>query len=185
MKMKVKSLFTAAAGILLCAPAGLFAQELPGAGLTAKAAAPIDLTGYWVSIVTEDWRYRMLTAPKGDYYSIPLTPEARKVADTWDAARDVAQGRQCMAYGAPGIMRQPGRVHITWDNDATLKVEVDAGKQTRLFAFGPPRQPAGEATLQGSSVAQWQSPQITRFYTSKISAQDPNTPGFGGQTPQG
>jgi hypothetical protein len=182
--MKFGSIFTGAV-FALCVPAAILAQGPPGTGLTAKAAAPVDLTGYWVAIVTEDWRYRMLTAPKGDYYSIPLTPEARKVADTWDAARDVAQGRQCMAYGAPGIMRQPGRVHVTWDNDDTLKFEMDAGKQTRLFAFGAPHQTAGEATLQGSSAAQWQSPQITRFYTSKISAQDPNTPGFSGQTPQG
>lgn len=162
-----------------------FAQAPPGTGMTAKAAAPIDLTGYWVSVVTEDWRYRMLTAPKGDYYSIPLTPEARRTADTWDAAKDIAQGKQCMAYGAPAIMRQPSRLHIAWDNDNTLKVEIDAGKQTRWFAFGAPRQPASEATLQGSSMGQWQSPQITRFYTSKISAQDPNTPGFRGQTPVG
>jgi hypothetical protein len=178
--MKPRSIFAAA---VLFASAS-FGQAPPGTGQTAKAAAPIDLTGYWVSLVTEDWRYRMLTAPKGDYYSIPLTPEARKVADTWDAARDVAQGKQCMAYGAPAIMRQPSRVHITWDNDNTLKVEIDAGKQTRMFGFGAPRASA-EATLQGSSAAQWQSPQITRFYTSKISAQDPNTPGFSGQTPQG
>jgi hypothetical protein len=184
MKLKF-ALFFSAAAFALCVPAAIFAQAPPGAGQTAKAAAPIDLTGYWVAIVTEDWRYRMLTAPKGDYYSIPLTPEARKVADTWDAAKDVAQGRQCMAYGAPGIMRQPTRVHITWDNDNQLKIETDAGKQTRLFAFGPPKPPAGEPTLQGSSAAQWQTPQITRFYTSKISAQDPNTPGFSGQTPQG
>ena len=177
--------WTAATAFVFCVSAGGFAQGPPGAGQTAKAASPIDLTGYWVSIVTEDWRYRMLTAPKGDYYSIPLTPEARRIADTWDAARDIAQGKLCLAYGAPNIMRQPGRVHITWDNDNTLKVEIDAGKQTRLFWFGAPGQPAGEATLQGTSAAQWQSPQITRFYTSKISAQDPNTPGFGGQTPQG
>jgi len=183
--MKRELIFIAAVTALMCAPAAVFAQAPPGTGQTAKAAAPIDLTGYWVSLVTEDWRYRMLTAPKGDYYSIPLTPEARKVADTWDAARDAAQGKQCLAYGAPAIMRQPGRVDITWENDNTLKVEVDAGKQTRLFPFGPQRQAAGEATLQGSSAAQWQSPQITRFYTSKISAQDPNTPGFSGQTPQG
>jgi hypothetical protein len=183
--MKFGSRFAAAMALALSISAPLRAQEPPGAGQTAKAAAPIDLTGYWVALITEDWRYRMLTAPKGDYYAIPLTPEARKVADTWDAAKDVAQGKQCMAYGAPSIMRQPGRVHITWENDTTLKVEVDAGKQTRLFNFGPLRQPAGEATLQGNSAAQWQSPQITRFYTSKISAQDPDTPGFGGQTPQG
>ena len=180
--MKLRSILTAA--VLLCPAAGIRAQ-VPGEGQTAKAAAPIDLTGYWVALVTEDWRYRMLTSPKGDYYAIPLTPEARKVADNWDAAKDIAQGKQCMAYGAPAIMRQPGRVHITWENDAALKVEIDAGKQTRMFTFGAPRKPAGEATLQGQSVAQWQSPQITRFYASKISAQDPNTPGFGGQTPQG
>ena len=183
--MKSRIIFTAATVFLMHAPAAILAQAPPGSGLTARAAAPIDLTGYWVSVVTEDWRYRMLTAPKGDYYSIPLTPEARSVADTWDASRDVAQGKQCMAYGAPAIMRQPGRVHVTWENENTLKFEMDAGTQTRLFAFGALRQPAGEATLQGSSAAQWQSPQITRFYTSKISAQDPNTPGFRGQTPQG
>jgi len=182
--MKSRFTFINAALFLVCGPAAMFAQAPPGAGQPAKAVAPIDLTGYWVSLVTEDWRYRMLTAPKGDYYSIPLTPEARRVADTWDARRDIAQGRQCLAYSAPAIMRQPGRVHVTWDNDNTLKFEMDAGRQTRLFVFGAPRQPA-EATLQGSSVAQWQSPQITRFYTSKISAQDPNTPGFSGQTPQG
>lgn len=180
--IKVLLNFTA---IALCMPAMTFGQAPPGQGQTAKAAAPIDLTGYWVSLITEDWRYRMLTAPKGDYYAIPLTPEARRVADTWDAAKDVAQGKQCMAYGAPAIMRQPGRVHITWENDATLKVEIDAGKQTRLFAFGAPRLTSGEPTMQGTSLAQWQSPQITRFYTSKISAQDPNTPGFSGQTPRG
>jgi hypothetical protein len=170
---------------LLSPRAKLLAQAPPGAGLSGKAAAPIDLTGYWVSLVTEDWRYRMLTAPKGDYYSIPLTPEARKVADTWDAARDAAQGRRCLAYGAPAVMRQPGRVHVTWDNGETLNLEMDAGRQTRLFHFGAPQLSASEPTMQGSSIAQWQSPQITRFYTSKISAQDPNTPGFSGQTPQG
>jgi hypothetical protein len=157
----------------------------PGTGMTAKAYAPIDITGYWVAIVTEDWRYRFLTAPKGDYYSIPLNPEGKRVADQWDAQRDIAEGKQCLAYGAPGIMRQPARVHITWENDNALKVEIDAGKQTRNFLFGSPKPPAGEPTLQGFSVAQWQTPQITRFYSSKISAQDPNTPGFSGQTPRG
>jgi hypothetical protein len=182
--MKLPSTFLAAAALALSAQANMFAQAPPGSGQTAKAAAPIDFTGYWVAVVSEDWRYRMLTAPKGDYYSIPLTPEARKVADTWDAAKDLAEGKQCMAYGAPAIMRQPTRVHVTWDNDNALKLEMDAGKQTRMFYFGAPK-PTSEATLQGSSFAQWQSPQITRFYTSKISAQDGNTPGFSGQTPRG
>src|ERR1700728_5445494 len=99
----------------------------------SQASAPVDLTGYWVSLVTEDWRYRMLNAPKGDYYSIPLNAEGKRVADTWDPAKDVAEGKQCLSYGAPNIMREPARLHITWSNDSTLKVEIDTGKQTRLF----------------------------------------------------
>ena len=45
-----------------------------------RAAAPIDLTGYWVSIVTQDWRWRMVTPANGDYPRLPLTPEARTLA---------------------------------------------------------------------------------------------------------
>jgi len=51
---------------------------------SARQSAPIDLTGYWVSVVTEDWRFRMLTPPKGDYASVPLNNEGRKAADGWD-----------------------------------------------------------------------------------------------------
>jgi hypothetical protein len=147
---------------------------------TPKTAAPIDLTGYWVSLITEDWRTRMLIAPKGDYYSIPLNADGRKVADTWDLAKDIAAGKQCMSYGAPGIMRVPERLHITWDNDGALKLETDAGKQTRLFSFGTTRPANAPPTMQGISLAQWQSPQLTRSYTAKLSAQDPDTPGFPG-----
>jgi hypothetical protein len=150
-----------------------------GAALKAQtqASAPVDITGYWVSLVTEDWRYRMLNAPKGDYYSIPLNAEGKRVADTWDPAKDMAAGRQCMSYGAPNIMREPARLHITWANESTLKIEIDAGKQTRLFLFGAAPASA-EPSMQGTSVALWQTPQSIRAYTSKISAQDPNTPGF-------
>jgi hypothetical protein len=125
-----------------------------GAPPSARAAAPVDLTGTWVSIVTEDWRWRMRTPPKGDYASLPLTPEAVKVADSWDPARDTAAGEQCRAYGAPGIMRVPGRIRVTWENDSTLKVETEAGTQTRLFHFGAP--PAAAAPgWQGTSAATW------------------------------
>src|SRR5438067_4004234 len=145
-----------------------------------RTAAPVDLTGYWVSLITEDWRTRMLTGPKGDYYSIPLNAEGRRVADTWDSAKDIAAGKQCMNYCAAGIMRVPGRLHITWENDATLKIETDAGKQTRLLSFTAARPAAGAPTAQGISFAQWQTPQLTRAYTSKLSARDANTPGFPG-----
>ena len=102
---------------------------------TPRASAAIDLTGYWVAVVTEDWHYRMMTPKKGDYGFVPMTPEARRIADAWDPAADQAAGNQCKAFGAAAIMRIPGRVHITWQDDSTLKVEADAGMQTRLFSF--------------------------------------------------
>ena len=100
---------------------------------TAKETAPIDLTGYWVSVVTQDWRFRMVTPRKGDYQNVPMTAEARQVADAWNPAADEAAGNQCKAYGAAAIMRVPGRIHLTWPDVNTLRIETDAGTQTRLF----------------------------------------------------
>src|SRR5215471_8783271 len=56
-------------------------------GQTAKAIAPIDLTGYWVSVVSEDWRHRMTTPRRGDLESLPLNAEGTRVANTWDLAK--------------------------------------------------------------------------------------------------
>ncbi|HSR08794.1 MAG TPA: hypothetical protein VLM42_16740 [Bryobacteraceae bacterium] len=136
-----------------------FAMAQPPAGppprLSAKDAAPEDITGYWVSIITEDWRWRMLTPAKGDITSIPLNPVGRKTAEAWDPAKDEAADEQCKAYGAPGLMRLPTRLHITWQDDNTLKVETDEGTQTRLFHFSG-KLPQGEAaSWQGYSAAEW------------------------------
>lgn len=119
----------------------------------AKAAAPVDLTGYWVALVTEDWRYRMTLPPKGDYSGVPLNAEGRKAADAWDPTKDEAAGEQCRAYGAAGLMRIPTRLHISWQDDETLKVEADAGTQTRLFHFKPAENQGGD--WQGVSQASW------------------------------
>jgi hypothetical protein len=127
-----------------------------------KAAAPIDLTGYWVSVVTEDWRYRMITPSKGDYQSVPMNPAGIKAADAWDPAKDEAAGEQCKSYGAAAIMRVPGRIHITWQDDNTLRIETDAGTQTRLLHFGAWKAPGGDPTLQGDSVAQWEAQRMGR-----------------------
>jgi len=124
----------------------------------AKTAAPVDLTGYWVSVITEDWRWRMVTPPKGDYASLPINMDAKKVADAWDPAKDEAAGEACKAYGAPGLMRLPGRLHITWQDDTTLKVESDAGTQTRLLHFGDWKAPGGAPTRQGDTTASWETP---------------------------
>ena len=124
---------------------------------TPRAQAPEDLTGYWVSVVTEDWRWRMVTPQKGDYASVPLNAEGRRVADAWDLAADKASGNECRAFGAAGLLRLPLRLHITWQDDNTLKLETDAGQQTRLLHFDPPNSPvpAGERTWQGYSKAAW------------------------------
>ena len=129
----------------------------PAPPQTAKAAAPIDLTGYWVSVVTEDWRYRMVTPMKGDFQGVPMTDAARAIADDWDPEKEEASGDRCKAYGAPAILRVPGRLHITWQDDQTLKMDTDAGQQTRLFHFGDWKSPGGPPTLQGDSVAEWQA----------------------------
>ena len=130
---------------------------------TPKAAAPVDLSGYWVALVTDDWRWRMVTPPKGDVLYLPVNAEGRRVADAWDPAKDEAAGEQCKGYGAPSVMHLPGRLHISWQNDTTLVVETDAGTQTRVFHFGagstgadqraaaPPDAPS----WQGYSIAQW------------------------------
>ena len=123
---------------------------------SGKAAAPIDLTGYWVALITEDWRWRMVTPAKGDYQSIPINAAAQKVGDAWDPAKDEAAGEQCKAYGAPGLMRAPTRLNISWLDDNTLKVESDYGMQTRLLRFGTPKPSGGAPSLQGESIAQWQ-----------------------------
>ena len=140
--------------VLLFAARWVPAQNrAPAAPKTPKDSAPIDLTGYWVSIVSEDWRFRMVTPPKGDYPNIPLNPEGEKIAKAWDPDKDEARGEQCKSYGAPNIMRVPGRLHITWANDTTLKVEMDGGTQTRLFRFGAVTPPAGAPDWQGFSRA--------------------------------
>jgi len=109
--------------ILVALAGSAWAQFPPqgrgGAPLNPRAGAPIDLTGYWVSIVTEDWRFRMFTPPKGDFAGVPLNSEGMKAGQAWDPAKDEAAGEQCKSYGMPAIMRVPGRFHITWDNDTT------------------------------------------------------------------
>jgi hypothetical protein len=120
---------------------------------TGRAAAPIDLTGYWVSVINEDWRLRMVTPPKGQFDALTLNPEGRRVGNAWDPDRDEKAGEQCKGYGAASIMRLPGRLHITWENDNTLHIDTDTGTQTRRFHFDAAA--PGEPTWQGQSVATW------------------------------
>jgi len=139
------------------APGGQTAPPAPPR--TPRTIAPIDLTGYWVALITEDWRWRMLTPPKGDYASVPINDEGRRVADSWNLAKDEGAGLACKPYGVGNIMRMPGRMHITWQDDTTLKLEFDAGTQTRLLNFANRAPAAGakvQKTWQGYSAADWE-----------------------------
>jgi len=175
MRVFLAALVTLSSLAVLPRAAGQARGGPANAGGTAKASAPVDLTGYWVSYVTEDWRFRMVTPRKGDYQSVPMTAEARKVADAWDPAADEGAGNQCKAYGAAAIMRVPARFHITWQDDNTLRVDSDSGMQTRLFHFSSATlnsttTPPGERTWQGNSTAQWQRPASLRVATTNLRA---------------
>ena len=157
-----------AAGAPLVAQAPAPAAPRQGAGQrggqqppqSPRAIAPADFTGYWVSVVTEDWRWRMVTPAKGDYDSVPLNAVGRREADTWDPQRDEAAGETCRAYAAPAIMRVPGRLHVTWQDEATLRIDTDAGTQTRLLRFAGSDPRLGSDPVnpkwQGQSVALWE-----------------------------
>ena len=136
-------------------PAPVEAQRAAAASTRARDIAPIDLTGYWVSYVTENWRYRMVTPAKGEYRRIPVAPAAVPIINAWDPAADERAGNQCKSYGAGVIMTVPTRLHITWQDADTLRIDSDAGTQTRLLRFTRASS-ASRPTWQGDSVAQWE-----------------------------
>jgi len=163
------------------------AQRGP-APASARAAAPVDLTGYWVSVVSEDWRHRMATARRGDYESVPLSQAGRRAADGWDLEADNAAGLECKAFGVGGIMRQPGRLHIDWADDQTLQIDFDAGMQTRLLHLDPSARATGERTWQGFSQAQWVTPPGGRGGDVRAqigNIEGPVAPGGGGRGQRG
>jgi len=124
---------------------------------TPRAVAPADFTGYWAAVITEDWRFRMVTAPKGDAVGVPLNDAGQKAANAWDPQKDIAAGEQCKAFGAGGVMRMPIRLRVSWQDDTTLKFEIDNGQQVRLFRFGATQPTGGEPQWQGQSVASWET----------------------------
>jgi hypothetical protein len=149
--------------VLVLSPLGVLAPvhaQRQGSGASsprARDVAPIDLTGYWVSYVTENWRYRMVTPAKGEYRRIPVSPAALPIINAWDPTADERAGNQCKSYGAGAIMNVPGRLRITWQDADTLRIDTDAGTQTRLFRFTlRPSSSATRPTWQGESIARWE-----------------------------
>jgi hypothetical protein len=171
--------------LCLCGFGLLYGQargQRGGGAPAARSIAPVDLTGYWVAVVSEDWRHRMMTPKKGDFESLPLNAEGTRVANTWDLAKDNQAGLQCKAFGVGGIMRQPGRIHITWQDDNTLKMDFDAGTQTRLLHFDRSKEAPREKTWQGHSIAEWEGPALGRGAPrGGGTPAAPRDPGGGGQ----
>jgi hypothetical protein len=159
MRIRTHRVFRFAAALSFLFSATLAAQRPSDAQRAdtraARASAPDDLTGYWVSVVTELWRYRMLVPDKGDFVKVPLNPEGRKIAGAWDPAKDRASGNECKAYGAAAILQVPGRLHISWQDDSTLRMDTDSGTQTRQFHFDGSPRPNEASTWQGYSAALW------------------------------
>jgi hypothetical protein len=188
MKSSLRN-FLIVAGVCCAVASTLFGQARGRGAANAKTAAPVDLTGYWVAVVSEDWRHRIETPRKGDYESVPLNPAGTSAANAWDLAKDDAAGLQCKAFGVGGIMHQPTRLHITWQDDNTLKMDFDAGTQTRLLIFDQAKQPAGEKTWQGFSTALWEGPGVGRGAApvrSQIgNSTGPIAPGGGGRGQRG
>ena len=158
--------------LLLAVPIGILAQAGQGgaggqrgaaapaaAPATGRSAAPVDLTGYWVSIVTEDWIERMSpdSPPSGVGRGGRGGGGAAAAAGArGGAALPATPSEPCRAYAAGGSLRVPGRLNITWADDNTLKIDMDAGTQTRLLRFNPTQPPPTQKTLQGYSVATWE-----------------------------
>jgi hypothetical protein len=149
----LRAFLSVAIGVIAAIP--IAGQRGSQPARTPMADAPFDPTGYWVSLVSDEWRYRMLTPPKGNVDYVPVNPEGRRVAEAWDSAKDEGGGEQCKGYGAVGVMRLPGRLHISWVDDSTLRIDTDTGSQTRLFHFSGTAPSSVESTWQGYSVAQW------------------------------
>lgn len=143
----------ALAGLLaLTVIRGIAAQQAPAAA--SGNNAPLDITGYWVTAITEDWRVRMITPQIGDHSNLPLNEAGEKLVKEWTPEADRRNpDAACRPYGAAAIMRMPTRIHITWQDPETLKFEFDHGTQTRLVHFRPT--PAGERSWQGHALGEW------------------------------
>ena len=156
MRMHTTSLLCLLGLVTMAPAAHAQGRGGPATAATAKAGAPVDPTGNWVAVISEDWRWRMVTPSKGDFPSVPLNLKGQEVAEAWDPAKDEAAGEQCRAYGAPGVMSGPTRLRISWLDENTLKLDTDYGTQTRLFRFGGAAQaPAPPRSWQGVSKAKW------------------------------
>jgi hypothetical protein len=136
-------------------PPGFGGRGGGGPPASARDAAPVDLTGTWVSLVTEDWIERM--SPDSPASGTGGGFGFGRGRGAADAGTQITSDDPCAAYGAGAIMRVPGRVKIRWEDDSTLLFEYDAGSQRRIIHFSDDAPAQADTSLQGWSTASWQA----------------------------
>jgi len=147
-------------------------QRAPEATPSGRAGASEsqDPSGYWVSVVTEQWHLRMTMPPKGQLSMLPLNEAGRARAAAWDPQADAAAGNACASYGAPVIMRVPSRLRFRWIDDDTLQLDIDSGTQTRMLHFGAnARNERPAPSWQGHSLASWEGSREQRYLVVRTS----------------
>jgi hypothetical protein len=136
---------------------GFGAGRAGGPPPSAEESAPVDLTGTWVSLVTEDWIERMSPDSPASGSGGGAFGFGRGRGGAGAAAPAITSDDPCAAYGAGGIMRVPGRLKLSWQDENTLLLEYDAGSQRRIIHFDNDEAPvAAGPSLQGSSTASWE-----------------------------
>ena len=159
MKHAISGLLVAAtiAAVAGARPAAQQAQGAPPPAVVPpapRAAAPIDMTGTWASVITEDWQWRFVTPIVGDYTGVPLNADGDRLARQWNPDADVKAGLACKGFGAAAINRLPTRLQISWVDDNTMRLDFDLGTQSRLVYFDKSRAP-GARSLQGHAIGEW------------------------------
>jgi len=171
----MKPIWMAVWGALASMGSAMAAAPPPAANPpgTPRDLEQFDMTGTWVPLITEDWLHRMVIPKAGDLGSIPLNPEGRRAAESWQGAAESQWPGSCKAYGAPSVARMPGRMRVSWEGPGTMRLEFAAGQQTRRFHFADNLPPQGFVTMdppqsfgrspaatdgrtrQGHSIAAW------------------------------
>ena len=95
--------------------------------------AQVDLTGNWVPLITEHWRWRMVTPPKGNYASVPLNDAGKKAADAWDQVKEAYMLTR-RTYGSwYGL---PPADYADWYPDRMSEQEI-AGRRSEIMLGSP------------------------------------------------
>lgn len=128
------------------------------------AAAQMDFTGEWAVVPAQD---NIDNPHLGEYVGIPLSAEAIRRAEIWDASIQSLPEWQCRPHSAAYIKRGPSNMRI-WKEVDPASREIVAfhaewlrSTDTAIYLDGRPRPPpyAGH-TWAGFSTGEWQGDRL-------------------------